>query len=291
MKRRRESRDLDHGKSVDSARMDRAETKTTGGGDTQPVLRAFESFRDEIDAYNDRRERLIKTSRDVTSLAKKIIFHLHRFTAVDAWPCAPDALPARDQKLLADAHAKLADVVGALQTCAQTEGLVSTSPDAPSPANLHFESFLGASLEEMMEAASFLYFLENGTVMPLAHVQDMLRTESGDLSLYISPNRYLLGLSDLTGELMRFAINAVTAREPQRIIDVVLHTQRTIYKALEPVVPYSGGIRKKQQVTLSSLRKVEDTAYTIRVRTAEYGDDHGMIQEMVRRALADRAEE
>jgi hypothetical protein len=38
------------------------------------VLEAFGLFRDEIDDYNDRRERLIKTSRDVTSLSKKVIF-------------------------------------------------------------------------------------------------------------------------------------------------------------------------------------------------------------------------
>ncbi len=44
------------------------------------VLEAFGLFRDEIDDYNDRRERLIKTSRDVTSLSKKVIFLLHRST-------------------------------------------------------------------------------------------------------------------------------------------------------------------------------------------------------------------
>ncbi|KAG8979854.1 hypothetical protein FRB90_007870, partial [Tulasnella sp. 427] len=42
------------------------------------VHAAFESFRDELDQHHDRRERLIKTSRDVTILSKKIIFSLHR---------------------------------------------------------------------------------------------------------------------------------------------------------------------------------------------------------------------
>lgn len=43
-----------------------------------PVYAAFESFRDELDEHYDRREKLIKTSRDVTILSKKIIFSLHR---------------------------------------------------------------------------------------------------------------------------------------------------------------------------------------------------------------------
>ena len=41
---------------------------------------SFERFRDEIDSHNDKRERLIKASRDITALSKKLIFHLHRFS-------------------------------------------------------------------------------------------------------------------------------------------------------------------------------------------------------------------
>jgi len=32
----------------------------------------FESFRDELDEHHDRRERIIKASRDVTALSKKM---------------------------------------------------------------------------------------------------------------------------------------------------------------------------------------------------------------------------
>jgi hypothetical protein len=38
----------------------------------------FIQFRDKLDAHYDRRERLIKISRDITSLSKKIIFSLQR---------------------------------------------------------------------------------------------------------------------------------------------------------------------------------------------------------------------
>lgn len=64
--------------------------------------------------------------------------------------------------------------------------------------------------------------------------------------------------------------------------------------ALEPLSPFHAEIRKKQHITLTSLRKVEDgtllalliaAAYTIRVRSAEYAHDPAVIQDLVRRAL------
>lgn len=36
------------------------------------TLSIFENFRDELDEHYDRRERIIKTSRDITALSKKM---------------------------------------------------------------------------------------------------------------------------------------------------------------------------------------------------------------------------
>lgn len=38
----------------------------------------FEGFRNELDKHHDRRERIVKVSRDVTALSKKMIFSLQR---------------------------------------------------------------------------------------------------------------------------------------------------------------------------------------------------------------------
>lgn len=35
------------------------------------ILSIFENFRDELDEHHDRRERIIKKSRDITALSKK----------------------------------------------------------------------------------------------------------------------------------------------------------------------------------------------------------------------------
>lgn len=48
----------------------------------QPVTieARFQQYSLELDEHYDRRERIVKTSRDVTALSKKLIFHLHRIT-------------------------------------------------------------------------------------------------------------------------------------------------------------------------------------------------------------------
>jgi len=45
---------------------------------TSPVISVFEGFKAELDEHHDRRERVIKASRDITASSKKVIFALQR---------------------------------------------------------------------------------------------------------------------------------------------------------------------------------------------------------------------
>ncbi|AXA49179.1 translin family protein [Malassezia restricta] len=240
---------------------------------------SFERFRDEIDSHNDKRERLIKASRDITALSKKLIFHLHRFSLERG-----DAATSSQAALLGEAHTKLQGIYAQLSQLAQEEGLVSDH-DRPSVAMLRYERYVGDSIEEMVEAASFLHFLEHRTILPYEQMQRHFCAPDGRIVVHISPLRYILGLCDLNGELMRFAIDASASPDPMRIIHQVLHVQRTIYYTIEPMSPLLPDIRKKQSVTLSSIRKVENAAYTISVRSFEYGHDPQFIRDFVRRDL------
>jgi len=40
--------------------------------DVLPFMPMFETFRSELDEHHDRRERIIKASRDITALSKKM---------------------------------------------------------------------------------------------------------------------------------------------------------------------------------------------------------------------------
>lgn len=44
------------------------DTASQGAG----IVTMFESFRTELDEHHDRRERIIKASRDITALSKKM---------------------------------------------------------------------------------------------------------------------------------------------------------------------------------------------------------------------------
>lgn len=125
-----------------------------------PPIPAFEAFRDEIDAFNDRRERLIKASRDVTALSKKIIFHLHRFSFKHTWPTrGADGTLAQspeNAQLLSAAHEKLCEVLDLLRAVADAEELTSASR-APGATMQRYERFIGGSLEEMVRTLHIDY--------------------------------------------------------------------------------------------------------------------------------------
>ncbi|EPQ25647.1 uncharacterized protein PFL1_06784 [Pseudozyma flocculosa PF-1] len=257
--------------------------------DAGNVESIFTLFRDEIDHHNDRRDRLIKASRDVTSLSKKLIFHLHRYS----FPSAPAAAnknddddeaaaaarTAKNAKLFSQAETKVDEIVTLLKQLAEHEGLGTDAAD--DGRGYRYERNLGGGIEEFIEALSFHHFLRHDTLITLPEVQ----ARFGE-TLRIPVERYLLGLSDLTGELMRLATNAVGQGAPRTYVDGILALLRSIRDGLDPFVPFIRDMKKKQTVTNQSVRKVEDVMYAIAVRTSEFAQDPTALQEMVRRTLA-----
>lgn len=85
-------------------------TRVASGSMAQPpakrarsdrLLDQFAEFRDELNAHHDSRERLIKLSRDITALSKKLIFALHRITVGDrtaVFKGAPRMFPSRSDR-------------------------------------------------------------------------------------------------------------------------------------------------------------------------------------------------
>lgn len=46
--------------------------KDADTSDASPFMPMFETFRNELDEHHDRRERIVKASRDITALSKKM---------------------------------------------------------------------------------------------------------------------------------------------------------------------------------------------------------------------------
>jgi len=81
---------------------------------------------------------------------------------------------------------------------------------------------------------------------------------------------YLLGVADMTGELMKLAINSVAHGEHEKTF-AFLDTLRSIQEEMKTLPLYSMGELKKKMSTLNaSLEKVEKVCYEIKVRGSEY---------------------
>ena len=57
---------------VKHARDDEVQVEAASSTPLSPFVPQFEFFRTELDAHHDRRERVIKASRDITALSKKM---------------------------------------------------------------------------------------------------------------------------------------------------------------------------------------------------------------------------
>ncbi|TQS32312.1 hypothetical protein Golomagni_07374, partial [Golovinomyces magnicellulatus] len=167
-----------------------ARAKNAGGQDA-PRGRfhdMFEGFRDELDEHYERKERIIKASRDVTALSKKMVKNLN------------NDLPPNVQK---DVDSRLAEI---------SNLLAGITPDLQS-LNRYRYAWQLRCLEELVEALSFAHYLRHQSLITIAEAQAAV---PGDVSL--SSHDYLYGVFDLFGELMRFA-TVTTAQKGELVGD------------------------------------------------------------------------
>ncbi|KAL4758385.1 translin family protein [Aspergillus foveolatus] len=230
------------------------------------VLSMFEGFRDELDQHHDRRERLIKISRDITALSKKIIFSLQRVRTAGA------PIP---QSILKDVQSRFTQI---------NDLFLSASPETQGLNNYRYLRNLSGGIQEFIEALSFKHYLETQTLITREQVTSHLPPD-----ILVTEDDYVMGLFDLTGELMRFAVTSLSAgshteddengdglpRLPPAQAGVV-RDLREIRAEFEGVtIPRRHDYQimrdwgKKAEIMCNSVEKVERAAYGILVRGSE----------------------
>ncbi|KAB5593035.1 Translin-associated protein X [Ceratobasidium theobromae] len=220
------------------------------------ILSAFEGFREDLDEHNDRRERIIKTNRDITNLSKKLIFQLHRIAQDQSGDDGRKQAIQKSTNKFSEVQKLYAKIRG----------------DIEGERNWRYARSISGGLQELIEALSLRHYLLHGEMISRPQVQQFLTSEAGEKYLDLSGSDYLLGISDLTGELMRLAISTIT-RSGGR--DRALYTAAFVRKCLANFEMFTSHVRdlhKKQTETTSSLRKIEDALYAIRVREFEHGE-------------------
>lgn len=230
---------------------------------SSPVLAAFKVFQQELDTKHDKYERLVKLSRDITIESKRTIFLLHRVTSV------PNV-----EEVLVESDAKLDGV-------RQKIGLIAEELRGEDLNQFH-RAFT-AGIQEFVEALSFQHFIRHRTLISLEEINAKLvfmREDKKDpaegppmgaavLTYHVTPTDYLLGVADLTGELMRMCISSVGNGDMDTPFQVsqFLRQIHDGFSYIGNTGPYE--VSKKLHTLRQSLAKVEDACYTLRVRGSE----------------------
>ncbi|XP_050805130.1 translin-associated protein X isoform X1 [Gopherus flavomarginatus] len=232
------------------------------------LMVSFKSFQLELDTRHDKYERLVKLSRDITIESKRTIFLLHRITS-----------DPNGEEILNESEAKLEAVRQKIKQVAQE--LIGEDM-------YQFHRAISPGLQEYVEAVSFQYFIKTRSLISVKEINKQLiftmedKEEETNMpssnphdkqlytwSLKVTPVDYLLGVADLTGELMRMCINSVGNGDIDTPFELSQFL-RQIYDGFSYIGntgPYE--VSKKLYTLKQSLAKVENACYTLKVRGSE----------------------
>jgi predicted translin family RNA/ssDNA-binding protein len=224
---------------------------------TSPVTQEFFRLSQQLDARHDKHEALVKRGRDVTIDSKKIIFLLHRIHGSE-----------NRAGVLKDAEQQLTNLQkGHLRTIAGE--LKGEEP------YLYLKAYTWG-LQEYVEALSFYHYISTGELISYTSAKQTLQYEEVDaentttkLCVLLTVGDFMLGLADLTGELMRQCINSVGSGDTAVATRMCVFL-RDIYNAF--LLIGNGAPReffRKLHTLRQSLQKVEVACYTLQVRGSE----------------------
>ncbi|PRP85526.1 translin-associated protein X-like isoform 2 [Planoprotostelium fungivorum] len=207
----------------------------------------YTSYPDSQQEQNDRRERLIKLSRDTTIASKRLIFLLHRF---------PSSSESEGEDIMTEAQSQMQSIHANFH---------SMSADLMNHDYYKYHRAFSPGVQEYLEAVLFKEYLQTKTLLTLEKAQsDIKESDAEGREFIITHMDYLLGIADFTGELMRLCINSVALGQ---------HEEVDLHLKFLPFLPMSINDRelgKKYEVMKQSLIKVENVVFNVTVRGTEY---------------------
>ena len=182
----------------------------------------LENIKKEIEKYNLQRDFLIKTSREVIKLSKKVIFSVHR----------------DDMKSAEKSTKDMAVLLKKLNSATNHPKLLSSGS-------------YKVAVQEYVEALCFYELTKNNKIP----------TNS---KLKLDPEFYLMGLIDLTGELVRKAINSAIKGEYGTSVKLK-ELVSDLYDELM-LFDFTGGeLRKKFDSVKYDLKKLDDLVLNLKL--------------------------
>ncbi|KAI9680349.1 MAG: hypothetical protein M1829_001235 [Trizodia sp. TS-e1964] len=273
-----------------------------------PFMAMFGNFREELDEHHDRRERVIKVSRDITALSKKMSSFLPPHSCKPLTDCCIGSLPFKGEESLditpytsqltnqslprvRQLHQPLPKNIAAenVERLKTIDSLFqSISKDLQGINHWRYQRQISAGIQEFMEAIAFDFYLRNQTLVSCQEGAAYL-----EKSVQLTEDDYLLGIFDLVGELMRFAITSMatlgtvpgsslsasnagqeTSKSNHRRARSMLEDLRSLRAFLESLDTNGSHslnkeMEKKLDVMKACVEKVELAAYGMIIRGCE----------------------
>ncbi|MBU2589800.1 MAG: hypothetical protein KKA65_00335 [Nanoarchaeota archaeon] len=178
----------------------------------------FEDIRKEMESFEEKREEVIRTARDIIHLSKQMIYSVQRHEVKEA------------EKLVEEIKTK-----------------VESLPEKHYDTDIQY-----VAVQEYVEAMAFLNFVK--------HKKIPTRKE-----LNVDIENYLLGLCDLTGELVRQAVNYIINKKDAEALEIKKVVEE-IYGEFLKFNLRGGNLRKKADAIKWNLNKLEDLALSITLK-------------------------
>ncbi|KAG6546636.1 hypothetical protein Mapa_011825 [Marchantia paleacea] len=219
-----------------------------------PLQSKFHEIGRALDLMNEKRERLVKASRDVTIHSKKVIFAVHRVSGINK------------TAMLEQAERDLSAV--------RTNQVTRLAKELQGNDYWKFRRAYSPGLQEFVEAATTVEFVKTGQLLTLQKLNQSFVNikDAANKPFEVSIPDYILGVGDLTGELMRLAVSGIAAGQRQAAISVC-NLIRGLYEGFSMLPALQENLRDwktKSDTMLQSLIKVETACYNVHVRGLEY---------------------
>lgn len=218
------------------------------------ILQLFEAYATELDDKHDRFERIVKFARDITIESKRIIFLLH---TIDK---------SNQESVLHEANERL-------QKVAKTRFKSIAYELENQDPYLYLKAYRNG-LEEYVEAVTFYQYLKCDYMKSWFEIERTLtykheNNKFDHVQVFVSPYEYILGIADLTGELMRLCINNLATGDTASCYQTC-NFVRDIYTQFLGCTNTSNRLLNRKLCTLEqNLHKIESVCYTIKVRGSE----------------------
>lgn len=135
---------------------------------------------------------------------------------------------------------------------------------------------ISAGIQEFVEAYTFFEYLQGKEISDWEQIEKRFeyKTEEGEqqsYSLSLIPSEFILGLADLTGEIMRLCINSLGSGERTSCFDNCKFLQNMYlnYLSLRSFPSRPRDYSQKMTTMKQSVMKAENVCYNLVVRGTE----------------------